>query len=174
MDGHLNAIILIRSLGVVCIAVIATPVTFDMAVFIIKEHSQEFLNSPQNNKSYNYFDSIWMEIWATTLCVFTTWRYSIHIDTIQGRAKQSCLTGSGITIRKLPPHHIMCVFNIHITTIQGRAELSNLEWYYYPKVPPNVNCMLKLCCVERCFNFFYTGYIYLGFYVLSDRLIGFY
>ena len=42
-------------------------------------------------------------------------RINANIATIQGRSKQSCLTWSGITIRKIPPHHsptTSCPFTI--------------------------------------------------------------
>ena len=40
------------------------------------------------------------------------------VATIQGRAKQSCLTWSGIAIRKIPPHHTTtCPFTIQSYSI---------------------------------------------------------
>ena len=64
-----------------------------------------------------------------------SFKVSLGIATIQGRAKQSCITCSGITIRKYNHNlslSILC-YAIHIATIQGRAELSNLDRYYYWK-----------------------------------------
>ena len=70
---------------------------------------------------------------------------SLHITiiaTIQGRADQNCLTWSGITIKETH-HHTIFFYNIELLHTychipgQSRVELSSLEWYYYPKIPPH-------------------------------------
>ena len=59
----------------------------------------------------------------------------MHIATIQGRTEQSCLTWSGITIGKLPPHHYhyhhpVCLMNIELFH-SGPPEL-----HYLLSIPP--------------------------------------
>ena len=63
------------------------------------------------------------------------------IAKIQGRAEQSCITWSGITIGKLTPQHHMSLYNIELFHAHRNnpgqsktTQLSNLDRYYYWKI----------------------------------------